>query len=262
MIRFLVRNFLTGLFCCLLPIFANAQAGVVVEVRGTWQLNGSSESLRIGDTLPASGVIRNPSFKRNDYITFSNSNGNDLRSCSSDCTVPYQTASTASTSIFEPLIRWWKGSPKTRAKGGGRSGILPDGITKLENNKIKLIFPDKPKGENETVYLHWRKINPNDNTFGKWSKTLSFQSENEIVIENLEAGLYEVNEQRVLGEGFINTPYSAWILVSSDQTYQKDLQTFQSLMALTKGWKDKVKSDTIDFFLRTQLLILAQENEK
>ncbi len=268
-----------------IPAFSQTYVGYVAEISGNWQLNGQG-SLRQGQKLPASAKISSNPNRQINSIKIADLNGRvrSFQKCPQSCTF-YTPNAPSRTSFFSTIFSSimdlvWSSSSESysahRSKGKGKS--LPDGVVKLENEKIDLTGLQKmPK----KFFLKWRKIKSVKNQeFDDWSKPIEIKSEyGDLIIPfaGFQAGLYEfcsIEDARNLGEKSANScpANAAWIFVSRSEKYEQIKKEFEETKTavdeLTKPQTEMVEdketeipgidSATAKLYLRAYLDGLAQ----
>ena len=128
--------------------FAYSQTfvGYVAEISGNWQVNGRGP-LRQGQRLPASATIRTATNGAENSIKVADLNGKirTYKKCSQPCSFNLPEAP-ARTSYFGAIFSTimdlvWSSSSESYSRHRSKGRNFPDGIVKLENEKIYLTQP-------------------------------------------------------------------------------------------------------------------------
>lgn len=281
----IVCCFFASVFIFLFGISAFSQTfvGYVAEISGNWQLNGQG-SLRQGQKLPASAKISSNPNRQGNSIKIADLNGRirKYQKCSQPCSFNTPDAPSG-TSFFSTILSSimdlvWSSSSESYSVHRSKGRSLPDGVVRLENEKINLNGLQKmPK----KFFLKWRKIKSVKNQeFDDWSKPIEIKSENGdfiIPFAGFQAGLYEfcsIDDARNLGEKSVNScpANAAWIFVSTSEKYEQIKKEFEETKTavdeLTKPQTEiaegketeipGIDSATAKLYLRAYLDSLAQ----
>ncbi len=247
-------------------IFAQTNIGYVLEIRGSWKLNGKTD-LRQTQKLPASGVVSIKSPSRYDYIKIADLNGvvQINKQCAAECsfTLPAAPAKTSYLgTIFSSIMNLvWSESPNRYSAHRSRSGEYGDGIVKLEKGKIdvsELLKPD------EKTFVQWREIPAKGEDFGDWSELVELKPTDDAVIisdKNLQTGLYEFNFLKRVKNSYEPTA-SVWILIVSPENYEKSVKTFEQVKELNNKLGDDIKPLTAQMFVRAYLDNMTRQKMK
>lgn len=244
-----------------ISLAAQANVGYVVDIEGTWVLNGSN-TLSLGSKLLAGGSVRRQSSGRNDRLTIADMRGYVLDSANRNCgngncsgviTLPRKTQS---NSWFSALMELVRTSPPRDDLNQSRSGELSDEVVKLIDGKIDLGSLLRTQGEQ---YLRWRAISQDKDSVVAWTKPIKLDKTG--FVSGFQSGLYEINLGRSNGTNF-EPVAAALILVATPADYERLRASFQEVQELTRKWGDKVKPETTRRFLQVSLNDLARQSAK
>lgn len=244
-----------------ISLAAQSSVGYVVEIEGSWILNGS-KTLSQGEKLPAGGSIRHQSSSRNDRLTIANMRGNVLESASRNCAnencsaviiLPRRAPSNSWLSALMELIRT---APPRDDLNQSRSGELSDDVVELTDDKIDLSSVMRTPGDK---YLRWRPISQNKSGIADWTQPIKMDKT--AIVSGFQPGLYEINLVRSNGSNF-EPVASAWILVAAPADYENARASLQKVRDLIKTWGDKIKPKTKRLFLQVSLESLRDMTAK
>lgn len=257
--------------CCLVAAgssFAQTAIGYVLEIEGTWLLNGSKQ-LHQGEKVPAGGTIRRRSNSSSDRITIADLQQAPIGSARRDCsegggcdgtillpasTPPYsfwsavsETARSAVNGVVEKILP----APRRRSIHASRSGDLSDEVIRSVNGNVDLRPAVKVQG---AQYLRFRTVGSLDPEPSKWSDSTKINDLSALPFKG--TGLFEINLLRSNGTNF-EPVASAWILVAEKADFEKANDAFREIRNLTDQWGDKVRPETLRLFHQAALEMLA-----
>ena len=285
-----VRLALTGcrvaLIVFLLATYAQAQqrVGYVLEIKGTWTLQGGSKLLFQGEGVPAGGVIRNQSPSDYDRIIIFDLNGNPLKhikcrsgSCnecrkSGACYDPVQPlpaveAKPGFAAVFvDVVMKLIVGEPDRYSVHRVRGGKLADGVAQLTGGQLDLssIFGEQEKDQ---YYLRFKSVKSEAGSAGsREQEPIIFEWDpakpSPVSVGKLQPGLYELVLLEGDPNGYTATGISAWTLVSSPDDYEKVSSFFRQASALAQKWQDQVSLEVANGYLRAYLDSLAGQSAR
>lgn len=244
---------------------AQTTVGYVLEVSGSWVLNGSN-TLSQGERLPAAGSIRLTTRSRSSRIVIANLRGEILTSrncavdnCSSAIILPRgPKPSSTWNAVFATAMELIWGAPDKYSAHRSRSGDISDGVLKIVDGKVDFAPVLISQGEQ---YFRWHRVS--NSTDEKPLGSLPVRLPNPPVVSSpdLQPGLYSFDLLRRVGDNF-ETVSSARILITSEDKFEKTRNSFQEAVELTEKWGTSVKPETARLYLQTRLVELARESER
>lgn len=245
-------------------ISAQTPVGYVLEIEGSWILNGSS-SLTQGEKVPAAGSIRLQSnSSRGSYITISDLGNGIIKKlncaidiCSRAFVLPRSPKPDGVVNyLYKSAMDLIWGSPNRFKAHRIRSGEIADGVLLLKDGSVDFSPLINQPGDN---YLRWRVVSADEP--GNWSPTVKLGKTPTgfapVAVSEFKTGLYEADLLRSNG-AVHESLATAWILVREAGDYDKSLALFREVAELTKGWGNKVRPETTRSFLRAYLAALDQ----
>ena len=255
---------------CLLGFMSNTTGaqttvGYVLEVSGSWVLNGSN-TLSQGERLPAAGTIRTVARSRSSRIVIANLRGEILTSrdcavdtCSSAILLPRgPKPSSTWNAVFQTAMELIWGAPDKYSAHRSRSGDLSDGVLKTVDGVVDFGPLLISQGEQ---YLRWHSVSASAGAGPVGSVPVRLLSPPVVKAPDLLPGLYSFDVLRRVNENF-ETVSSARILITSQDRYEKARTSFQAAVDLTEKWGTSVKPETARLYLQTRLVDLARESER
>ena len=248
-------------------ISAQTTVGYVLEIEGTWILNGS-RSLTQGEKVPAAGSIRlEPNASRGSHITISDMGYGIIKklncsvdSCSRAFVLPRPApAGGLGNYLYKAAMDLIWGSPTRFKAHRSRNGELADGVLLLKDGRVDFSSLINQSGDN---YLRWRAVSADEPD--NWSAAVKLERTPggfaPFADSQLKAGLYEVDLLRKSGPVYESLA-TAWVLVREAGSYDRSLASFREAAELSKGWGNKVRPETTRSFLRAYLASLEQTAE-
>lgn len=240
-------------------VIVAAQAGYVVEAKGTWILNGSTK-LSASREVPFSGRIIRRSDSADDRLRIADLRGVLIvkRDCSTgNCSAPIVLPRNAPPGLLERsrslLIaifgRGWFSGPQDDSNQA-RSSSLVDGVVESKDGWVGLAPVLTPLGEQ---YLRWRPIA--SGTPGDWSRPVKLAKP--ATITGLSPALYQMELMRTNGTSF-EPLGSALALVCASSDYEAKRTSFAEARSIVQKWADDVEPETKRRFLQAALELLAQ----
>jgi hypothetical protein len=274
--------------CALLSLSRYAQAqqqvAYVFAIEGNWSLNGSRTALIRGKDLPGGGTITPLSASTYDFITIADLNGKIItsRHCSvrGDCDRPIKLPPPPGrpglvSSAFGAVMSLIWGEPDRYSVHRTRSGEIADAVVKLNGDQINLspIFNKSDKG---TYYLRLAPLSAVDQRLDRKARSAPGPSRMKAIqaslvtlewdpnhpmpvsVPKLKPGLYELTMLELQNGRFSPTDLTSWILISSPNTYEKSVASYQKAVDMTTEWGNAVTPEEARSFLRAQLDQLAR----
>jgi len=253
--------------------------GFVLDLHGEWELADSSPVLlRIGRAVPADGTIRPRQAQPASFITIVLFDGSTTlsRSCriAGDCAKPLVLPSRTDTDTF------WARALKTMGGLLSRQdeSLVPvmsravftadeevqahEAVVELANGSVDLapVIEGSAAGRYTVILETAARGNatpaaPLTAVFD-WSPGQPVKASGAKLIP----GLYAVTVLPDRDEVYAPTGASAWILVSSAETFEKRARAFAEATALTRHWEKPVRKQAVRRFLRACLEMLADES--
>ncbi|MDQ3802774.1 MAG: hypothetical protein M3416_02840 [Acidobacteriota bacterium] len=264
--RLLLTSFAVAL--CAPTVAGQTHVGYVLEIEGTWHLNGdASYALKRWQKLRPGNSISAGSPTPGHRIVIASLNGGiiESRRCEvDDCSKPLRLGGGGQRRslprvIFDATVELLLGSPDRYSLHRNRSygGALADGVVKLEKGEVDLGPVIRTEGR---FAVRWRAL-PRSGEAGNWSSPVALRPERGgpalVAAADLRPGLYEVNLMRSMAGSY--EPFaSAWVVVSSAAQYESLATSFRQAVALTEQWGSTVETETSRRFLRAHLDHLAE----
>ena len=174
----------------------------------------------------------------------------------------------------------WSSSSESNSRHRSKGRNFPDGIVKLENEKINLT---QPAGIPKKISLMWREIKSIEkNEFGEWSKEIDIKTGNKqfiIPFSGFQPGLYEfctlINSKTSSKSETGSCPtMTTWFFVSSPEKYEQIKKEFdetkKAVFELTEtrietvdGKENEIPgidSETARLYIQVFLYSLARKN--
>lgn len=249
------------------PLAAQSPVALVLEVEGTWRVNGG-EQARAGQMLTAGSTIIRISSAASDLIKIGRTTGGPIddasrvcsqRSCAGTIVIPPGSEPTTlagrvAAGVAGYLSRVLQGSAPRRVPHENRGNFLKDGVVELgKDGSADLSTVLDPAGEQ---YLSWRQYVPEGKS-GEWSDPVRVKAP--AAVAGLKPGLYELQLSRRVGSGF-EPLASSLILASEADKFVELSPLFAAQKAHTQSWGNDVRSATKRLYLMLSLEYLANES--
>ena len=233
---------------------AQISAGYVVEVRGDWVLNGSSQ-VKASQKVPTGAAIRRRSSSPDDRIQIADLRGQLIPSASQDCrnrcsgiislaSSRTHGAASQDRGYLERIFAAITGSSllPSWTNRQARGGDLSDGVLRVNGEKIDIAPIIKREGEQ---LLKWRRIAPD----GQWNEPVRLSI---TILSGFQPGVYEFVLVRSNGADFEQVA-SSWVLVSTKERYDTDLVAFTEVKKVVAEWGDAVSAEAKRLYLQGSL---------
>ena len=261
-------------------LFAQQTVGYVLEIHGTWTIEGAA--VKKGWGLPAGSTLSNSRPSDGDRIVVTNTNGGLLflaecrkNQCSpcrkaGDCTgrigplpgIPTVTpeAETATQMIVRVISDMFKSKPEKYVFTRVRGDSLTDSVLRLTANGCDLA-PALSDIERGTYGIRFASI-PIEGRPGPAfsSETLALNwdpaKSGPLSVPGLHPGLYEILLTPRESPAPASAVLNAWVLVA-DADFEKIARDFKSAESMTSSWEESVSPETTQGYLRAHLEYLA-----
>lgn len=266
-LRFLCLAFLAA------PLLAfGAPAGFVLDLRGEWRVEGAPAPLTVGAEVPAGSVLRAGAPQARSSITIVASRTGQIlltKKCAAakDCDGPVPVpapsdgnAPGAMATLLEKVAARLRGNPSRYVATITRSErVLSDAVLELADGRF-VPSPALAAAAPGTYEIALRPLpcpGGRDCTASELASDYRWNpsSVSPLVAPGVAPGLFELEATRT-GAGFLPSPNTAWIRLSTGARFAKDAAAWQAARELVSGWGREVDSATRQTFLRGVLASL------
>jgi hypothetical protein len=257
------------------------KSGWVLDIAGTWVLEGQSSPLSRAQTLPVGGVLVNPSPHDDDYITVANMRGevfkiirckdNVCRQCvkGGGCYDPIQPLPQGPDeggpffTVLQGMIQLFFGQPDRYSIHRARSAafdLATESVLKLEGKKLDLgqFMRERMSGTFSFEFDPLDSKMKLDANSQPTTVTIEWNPDNpkSAIVLGVRPGLYRVID------GTNKRPGSAWVLVCEAANYDSTAATYESFLKSTESWGGEIDHDAKISYQRAFLDYLSRSHSQ
>lgn len=270
-----VQTLLIVVALLVIPPFAHTESYVayVLDCKGSWFLEGRpGKSLRIGERLPAGGVIRNQSPETDDFLIVVALNGSLIQDVS--CTPPKNcwtsivlpsnsdVKENAFGIVLHAAMELIFGAPSRYSVHRARDNpdTLSEAILPIEKGQVDIsdAFKSMASGSYRVSfrYLGSKRVQSsvaNLKLVVNWIRA----KETKLLNRQLRPGLWEIQAISEAENPYVATPHIAWVLLVDKRAYNSKRKEFREAVTGTEIWPRSVTPETKTQILRAYLDNLA-----
>jgi hypothetical protein len=255
---------------------AQQKIGYVLAMEGTWTLSGDTPELILGQSLPAMGLLVNPTPRDGDNIVVADLRGEVIKTvrCKNGacrecrqlggCYDPIQQLpavadkTTTFGTTLSAVLELFAGKPDRysvhRVRGAEPIGRAA-GVAQLEGSTVEISYfmEGLDKGSYEVQAASLVGAGGNERNWRSSATTVNWNPGNSVplVLKGIQPGLY------LLSFGNKGTSGFAWVLLCDSRAYPSAVASFDGFSKQMEIWGDSVSENMKKSYQRAYLDYLA-----
>lgn len=260
---------------------AQQRVGYVLQMEGTWMLDGASQPLGMGQALPGGALLLNAAPRDEDNIVVADLKGEIIKTVrcksgackecheSAGCHDPIRPLPDAEdkTTMFgtmlDAVLELFTGKPDRysihRVRGSESAGRR-DGVARLDGSTVDVSYfmEGQEGGPYELQFVSLARMSGNGKAWNSNPININWNpGENApLVLKGIQPGLYRLSFERK------GAQVSAWVLLCDSDTYPSAAASFEEFAKQMNMWGDGVTQDTKKSYQRAYLDYLARKSAK
>jgi hypothetical protein len=255
---------------------AQQKIGYVLAMEGTWTLSGDTPEVILGQSLPAMGLLVNPTPRDGDNIVVADLRGEVIKTvrCKNGacrecrqlggCYDPIQQLpavadkTTTFGTTLSAVLELFAGKPDRysvhRVRGAEPIGRAA-GVAQLEGSTVEISYfmEGLDKGSYEVQAASLVGAGGNERNWRSSATTVNWNPGNSVplVLKGIQPGLY------LLSFGNKGTSGFAWVLLCDSRAYPSAVASFDGFSKQMEIWGDSVSENMKKSYQRAYLDYLA-----
>ena len=255
---------------------AQQKIGYVLAMEGTWTLSGDTPEVILGQSLPAMGLLVNPTPRDGDNIVVADLRGEVIKTvrCKNGacrecrqlggCYDPIQQLpavadkTTTFGTTLSAVLELFAGKPDRysvhRVRGAEPTGRAA-GVAQLEGSTVEISYfmEGLDKGSYEVQAASLVGAGGNERNWRSSATTVNWNPGNSVplVLKGIQPGLY------LLSFGNKGTSGFAWVLLCDSRAYPSAVASFDGFSKQMEIWGDSVSENMKKSYQRAYLDYLA-----
>jgi len=255
---------------------AQQKIGYVLAMEGTWTLSGDTPEVILGQSLPAMGLLVNPTPRDGDNIVVADLRGEVIKTvrCKNGacrecrqlggCYDPIQKLpavadkTTTFGTTLSAVLELFAGKPDRysvhRVRGAEPIGRAA-GVAQLEGSTVEISYfmEGLDKGSYEVQAASLVGAGGNERNWRSSATTVNWNPGNSVplVLKGIQPGLY------LLSFGNKGTSGFAWVLLCDSRAYPSAVASFDGFSKQMEIWGDSVSENMKKSYQRAYLDYLA-----
>jgi len=255
---------------------AQQKIGYVLAMEGTWTLSGDTPEVILGQSLPAMGLLVNPTPRDGDNIVVADLRGEVIKTvrCKNGacrecrqlggCYDPIQQLpavadkTTTFGTTLSAVLELFAGKPDRysvhRVRGAEPIGRAA-GVAQLEGSTVEISYfmEGLDKGSYEVQAASLVGAGGNERNWRSSATTVNWNPGNSVplVLKGIQPGLYLLSFENKGTSGF------AWVLLCDSRAYPSAVASFDGFSKQMEIWGDSVSENMKKSYQRAYLDYLA-----